>query len=169
MRPPTTRYHPSHIYPPTHFTHSLQPTNQPTIPNHTPIKTKTGFRRLATVPKAARLRGEKALVDAHMYHYDLMTYRGRGPPPLKDDEDDDDQEEETPLSFSPASFAAFWRGLLPKPQPHTTTTTHSTRRAFLTGLSVGLGVAVSTLAILRRARLLSSSSSSSREGGRRRG
>jgi RimJ/RimL family protein N-acetyltransferase len=36
---------------------------------------KTGFRRLATVPAAARLKGEEELVDAHMYHYDLTTYR----------------------------------------------------------------------------------------------
>lgn len=34
-----------------------------------------GFRRLATVPKAARLKGERGLVDAHMYYYDLTTYR----------------------------------------------------------------------------------------------
>jgi len=35
---------------------------------------KTGFRRLATIPAAARLKGEESLVDAYMYHYDLTTY-----------------------------------------------------------------------------------------------
>lgn len=39
------------------------------------ITRQTGFRRLATVPQAARLRSEAELVDAHMYYYDLTSYR----------------------------------------------------------------------------------------------
>lgn len=30
-----------------------------------------GFTLLATVPRAARLAGEKDLTDAHMFYYDL--------------------------------------------------------------------------------------------------
>ncbi|GAB5037950.1 acetyltransferase [Nannochloropsis oceanica] len=45
---------------------------------------KTGFRRLATIPAAARLKGEESLVDAYMYHYDLTTYTELGPLSLED-------------------------------------------------------------------------------------
>eukprot|EP00952_Eustigmatos_sp_NYUAD-ZCMA_P009440 39005-Eustigmatos_ZCMA.PRE.1 len=31
--------------------------------------------------QAARLKGEKELVDAHMYYYDLTQYHGSGPSP----------------------------------------------------------------------------------------
>ena len=89
--------------------------------------------------------------------------RGRGPPPADgaDQNDDDDEEEESPLSFSPQSFAAFWRGLLGMTGQESGGSSGSgigsktrPRRAFWAGVTVGLGAAVSTLAILRRARLL---------------
>lgn len=83
--------------------------------------------------------------------------RGRGPPALhsKDEEEaEEEEEEETPLSFSPASLAAFFRNLHgsgPMPQ-HGQRQRRYHYRAFLTGLSVGVGLAACALAVVRRTR-----------------
>ncbi len=60
----TKKGHPHHL-----------PTYHPNPPQNKHTHTNQGFRRLATVPKAARLRGEAELVDAHMYYYDLTAYK----------------------------------------------------------------------------------------------
>jgi hypothetical protein len=113
----------------------------------------------------------------HTYTYKhTHTHRGRGPPPADDNEEEEEEEEETPLSFSPASFVAFWRGFYGRRPNDNGGRGRAERGAFLRGLALGVGVAVSTLAVLRRARLLgrgsssaSSASSLSLRGGRRGG